>query len=1169
MRSIPAVTLIIIIIPIYSIVLFIFRLRFAFDLATRNLHIDALLDPEDVNTNKPDKKSILMYVMCLYQAIESMKTSRLSNAPSIQMLDQHFGDSSENIHSPSTSSVPSQFSEANVQMHQKQASQQSQVSHVGNLTDLDDISLAKSIENLSEFPVPTVQRSSTFTITKNELNNLVGGDNNENSTNLNHETGCGSSTGAFQTFIESRSRPMSTATNISVEIGGYQNAIEIVLSLLLEAEETLSKQMPEITELSEAKAQFQSHEEFMIKLSEYQEYVGGALEEGARLLSEPITNTGLMAEDQAEIKQQMLLLNERWEMLRISALEVQSRVHSKLAQIQMDKIEELRDRLTATEDQISRMPDIDSSPDAIPQQIIEHKSLEASLNEQKALVDDLSNLVVIVNDDSFNDLEDKLAALGERWTHVVKWTKNRFQKLQDAHWHWKLLNKRFDITNKWINVRENDLKQMESRDLSAIANVMERMENLRFCALDINVLYESLLRLEEIAQSLKPASCHLLDKLESLVDRCEALKEIIEVQKQRIEGMGFDFNVDSPNNVKLPIGWNDFKLKFNTDYRASPEVVDSDAQSDSENSPQMNKKRKLQKSMKRQQLDSQIQDMTDFVANGEKILLELNNISGLDLQRKSLEQLQNNLKQRITEYAEVKTLLSECVEADGVDLTEESNEISNIGTKYDELSFRVEHLIGLNDKALIKQKFVRNLTGLKLVLADCQDWFKQYANLNVSTQGELENRLTYMESMRSEIDDAMEFYRNADDKDDLKEWKIDFDQFYDSWTSIKSAIKRLIDDNFGMEPMDDDDLTETVKSAEFKRLQTIYNEAKDSQVIVSSLDEMNNNLRKLNSLNATIVGIECNAEVLKNSDEIEKWQKLNSSFGEKISKQIIAIQNLNHFTTESDQVISLLSKLEETLQLDVFILGEQDDLEAQIEAYETKGMEIKKIEIDLISVKNFSEVIIRDSTNDEHKADLLAKVQSINDLYSRVKKMFQTKSKELKLDVEQTENIFKSIKQTELWLNDLEKLTPTTENSEIKTSNELFQIRNKFQALKDTCEQKTTDFRELNEMGSEMLLRIDDQLNQPNCQRKYSTLAKQFTKLNAKWNEVTALIYNRTALLEHISSQLGELKTLIVSESGYLDKLEKCLRKSPENAADAEEIYEELDVSVQQMNAGH
>lgn len=552
-----------------------------------------------------------MYVMCLYKAIESIRTSRLTNAASIQMLDQHFEGSTEELNSPTSedSSQPSTSKQLSSDTQTK--TQTTEPSHEINLTDLDEVSLAKSNDDLTNYPV---ERSSTFTIIKNESINLMGTEND----GVDDEN---NKTNNFQTFIESHSRPVSTATNVSVEIGGYQNAIEIVLSLLLEAEEVLSKPLPEIKELSEAKAHFQAHEEFMIKLSEYQEYVGGALEEGARLLSEPTINTGLTAEDQSEIKQQMLLLNERWELLRVSALDVQSRVHACLAQVQMQKIEELRVLLTNSEDRISRMPDIDPKPDAMARQINEHKELEASLNEQKVLVDDLSNLVVIVNDDSFNDLEDRLAALGERWTHIVKWTKNRFQKLQDAHWNWKVINQKFVIMNEWINVRENNLKQMESQDVSAIGSVMERMQNLRFCAVDLNVLYESLNRLEEIAQGLKPASEKLLEKLENVQDRCEALKEIVDVQQQRIEGMGFDFNVDILDNVKLPNNWTDFQAKLNSVDRRSPmELGDSDdlKQSDNEldDSPQMNKKRKLQKSGKYQQLNACLKDMNNFVTSG-------------------------------------------------------------------------------------------------------------------------------------------------------------------------------------------------------------------------------------------------------------------------------------------------------------------------------------------------------------------------------------------------------------------------------------------------------------------------------------------------------------------------------------------------------------------------
>ncbi|XP_042209207.1 dystrophin-like [Homarus americanus] len=45
------------------------RLENAFRLANEQLNIERLLDPEDVNSQVPDKKSIMMYVMCLFQAL--------------------------------------------------------------------------------------------------------------------------------------------------------------------------------------------------------------------------------------------------------------------------------------------------------------------------------------------------------------------------------------------------------------------------------------------------------------------------------------------------------------------------------------------------------------------------------------------------------------------------------------------------------------------------------------------------------------------------------------------------------------------------------------------------------------------------------------------------------------------------------------------------------------------------------------------------------------------------------------------------------------------------------------------------------------------------------------------------------------------------------------------
>lgn len=56
------------------------RLSHAFELAYSNLNIEKLLDPEDVNTNRPDKKSVMMYVMCYFQALQNEELSHNSDA---------------------------------------------------------------------------------------------------------------------------------------------------------------------------------------------------------------------------------------------------------------------------------------------------------------------------------------------------------------------------------------------------------------------------------------------------------------------------------------------------------------------------------------------------------------------------------------------------------------------------------------------------------------------------------------------------------------------------------------------------------------------------------------------------------------------------------------------------------------------------------------------------------------------------------------------------------------------------------------------------------------------------------------------------------------------------------------------------------------------------------
>lgn len=113
------------------------------------------------------------------------------------------------------------------------------------------------------------------------------------------------------------------ATNVSVELGGYQVALEDVLTWLLEAEDKLNHATEPDCTLESLKNQFQEHELFLVELSGHQDGVGAVLEEGARLLAEG----GLQADEEHEVCVQMSLLNSRWEGLRKRAMGRQTKIH--------------------------------------------------------------------------------------------------------------------------------------------------------------------------------------------------------------------------------------------------------------------------------------------------------------------------------------------------------------------------------------------------------------------------------------------------------------------------------------------------------------------------------------------------------------------------------------------------------------------------------------------------------------------------------------------------------------------------------------------------------------------------------------------------------------------------------------------------------------------------
>ncbi|XP_062124970.1 dystrophin, isoforms A/C/F/G/H isoform X11 [Drosophila sulfurigaster albostrigata] len=1017
------------------------RLHLAFDLAHRHFKIEKLLDAEDVHTHKPDNKSIQMYVMCLFHAMESMRASERERVPCT------------------------------------------------SITDLDEV------------PLDTERELYT------------------------------SDSATSMELKASAVRPLSTATNASVEISSYQTALEAVLTLLLEDEQLLSQELPDPEDFQTAKLQFHDNENFMLKLTEHQEFVGEALEEGSNLINESQKKdgSGLSQEDQNEVRQQMVLLNERWETLRLRALDMQAKILMRLAEFQKQKLEQLRQFLTNVEDRISHMSDIGPTLSEAEQQLAEARQLKSDLSEQQELVDSISSMVVIVNDTSgnFNDLEDRLSALGERWSHVVKWIDLRTEKLQQ-----------YKCISRWLDAREQDLKRMETRDVTDVGGITQRINELNYCAKDLLELQRYLIDLRQmVAATLQDGDDkgeRVLMQLESYEDRLDALKQILEVQTLRIETKGFNFGRDrasyDDSRVVRPEGWVDYQMII----RFGDEEEEGEQQQPQQEQQQdqlASKKRKLRNGDNFFALETQIMEHFSHVQDVEQQLQQLQRQS-LRNQCELLKELQSETQRRANTLPELKKLYEVCEQEEPArKLLLEAAHIKQLEQRYAALNQRLTNQQNESSTLLAKERYYNSLTGFKLVLADSRDWYKQHAS-SASCQS-LEQRLSHMESLSTEIAEAREATEALDDQ--LIEWKRDFGIFYDSWHDMKQALQTLIQQRGG------ENLVQQVQ-----QLEQFVAKVAGQKVRVSHLEAMQQQQQLLNQLVDELESLKPIYErvpaQLLTAELQAAWQRLPEQLSERVIKQTTAIENLNHFVAEYNSIIAVLSSAPEVVQ----------------------AQDLRKLEIDVISARNFSEILIKES-EEVQRETLQSQISALNALYQQVEQLHQAQRQQQSALQSQIEVIQQRLQQTEHWLSELEANTPKTGVADIGNSNELFQSKCKFQTLKETCEREATQFRELNELGGELLLQMDELQHKDSEQEtdkekeKDGTLAKQFTRLNARWSEVTERVYAKTALLEHISTQLGEFKKFMVSETGYLDRLENKIRNTPENAADAEEIMEELD----------
>ncbi|XP_042261254.1 dystrophin isoform X2 [Thunnus maccoyii] len=478
------------------------RLEHAFNKAEQHLGIERLLDPEDVAVPHPDKKSVIMYITSLFQVLP--QSVSMEAIQEVEMLPR-----------AAASSITRVTTEEHYQIQtQQRYSQQITVSVAqGRVQSPSPQPRYKSYAYTQAAYVKSPeQKRRRFT---DQL--LFPGQ-------------------------EELQRGLSPLPPGSTSLESYQAALEEVLTWLLSAEDGLQSQPPISNHVEEVKEQFHTHEGYMVELTTHQGSVGRVLRAGAALLAEG----NLSEEEDSEVREQMNLLNSRWEHLRVASMERQSRLHEVLMDLQHQQLQQLTDWLDVTEARIKKMGAQPLGPDLedVKHQVEEHKLLQEDLELEQVRVNSLTHMVVVVDETSGDSataaLESKLQVLGDRWAAICRWTEERWILLQEILLKWQHFTNEQCLFDSWLTQKEELVSSIKTSNLKDQTEMVACLRRLATVKADLEVKRPTMDRLCSMSQDLlssvknKEVASKLEARLDSFAQRWDKLIQSLEMSSSQL-----------------------------------------------------------------------------------------------------------------------------------------------------------------------------------------------------------------------------------------------------------------------------------------------------------------------------------------------------------------------------------------------------------------------------------------------------------------------------------------------------------------------------------------------------------------------------------------------------------------------------------------------------------
>uniref|UniRef100_A0A8D0BYN7 Dystonin n=1 Tax=Salvator merianae TaxID=96440 RepID=A0A8D0BYN7_SALMN len=278
--------------------------------------------------------------------------------------------------------------------------------------------------------------------------------------------------------------------------GRFQDAVESILSWLVDTEDLVANQKPPSAEFKVVKAQIQEQKLLQRLLDDRKPTVELIKREGEKIAesAEPA--------DKEKILKQLSLLDSRWDTL-LEKAETRNRQLegiSAVAQQFHETLEPLVEWLTTTEKRLSNSEPIGTQASKLQQQISQHKALEEDIITHSKLLQQAVNIGQALKSLSSREdkemVQEKLESSQTRYTEIQEKSSSRAGFLQQAYCNAQIFGEDEVELMNWLNEVHEKLSKLAVQDYNTDLLVKQHTEML--------VLQEEiLLRKQNVDQAIQ------------------------------------------------------------------------------------------------------------------------------------------------------------------------------------------------------------------------------------------------------------------------------------------------------------------------------------------------------------------------------------------------------------------------------------------------------------------------------------------------------------------------------------------------------------------------------------------------------------------------------------------------------------------------------------------